>query len=286
MKKSIICIVLFIFASACTDNIEFHNNQSSQLIVEGWIEDGGFPVVILTRTLPVFTEYQNVDSIKNYLLRWAKVTISDGRDSVVLTGKYDPGYFPPYIYTSSRIKGVAGREYKLSVEYQNYHATAITSIPYSPDYCSFKVEQCNDIDTLYQIKAKIQKESSEGYYQFFTRVGTSSKQYYASYLGSVNSDVINSDMYFPVYRGQQLKSDRYTPYFCLHDTISVKLAHIDEISYRFWDSYIQTLSLSSNMFLSTSNNIKSNIKGGNGYWCGYGVFTHNIVIKDSIITQN
>ena len=84
----ILCISMFVFASCNSDYIE---QGQSLLVVEGWIENGGFPVVILTKTLPISEEEQSLHDMKDYLIRWATVTVSDGTDSVILTGKYDKG---------------------------------------------------------------------------------------------------------------------------------------------------------------------------------------------------
>jgi len=284
MKKYMFFLISALILTACNDDFELQGEESPQLVVEGWIEDGGFPIVILTRSLPVSTEYRNIDDLSDYILRWAKVTVSDGTDSVVLTGKYDEGYFPPYIYTTSRLRGKAGRQYSLTVEYKDYYATSKTTIPSVPAYCAFSVERTTGSDTLFQIKAKFKDSPTEkNYYQFFTRVGTQTKQYQASYLGTLADDILKTETEMPVYRGHQLKLDGYKPYFTLSDTISVKFANIDENSFRFWDSYTKALSLSNNMFLSTSKDLDSNINGGLGYWCGYGAITDYIVIKDSII---
>lgn len=283
MRKYIICLISMTFFVACHNDFEQQGEENSLLVVEGWIENDGFPVVMLTRTLPVSAEYWNMEDLSDYMIKWAKVTVTNGTDSVVLAGKYDKGYFPPFIYTSSRMKGEAGKNYSLTVECGDYYATATTSIPSKPKECTFSVERCAGSDTLFQIKAKFRDDPTEkNYYQFFTRVGTNTKQYQASYLGTVDDAVLKTVTEMPVYRGHQLKSDKYTPYFTLADTVSVKFAHIDEISFRIWDSYTKTLSLSSNMFLSTSTEIESNIKGGYGYWFGYSSITNHIVIKDSI----
>ena len=267
--------------SSCED---YDNREKSELVVEGWIEDGGFPVVILTQSIPVSHSYVSPDSLSNYLIRWAKVTINDGTDSVILTGKYDSGYFPPYVYTTSRMRGEAGKNYQLTVEYEDYYATATTWIPPKPPETQFRVAPCNDSDTLYKIIAQFKDNPYEkNYYQFFTRVGTEKKQFLASYLGSIDDAVLGEYSEVLVYRGHQLKSHDYTPYFYENDSVVVKFAQIDEESYRFWDNYTKVLSLSGNMFLSTYMNVSSNIKGGFGYWCGYGVTTKHIVIADSVM---
>lgn len=283
MWRLILVFACLLMQIGCIDESERMEADTSSLIVEGWIEEGGFPVVILSRSLPVCTDYQNIDSLSDYIVRWAKVTINDGNDSIVLTGKYDKGYFPPYIYTSSRMRGEAGKTYYLTAEYRNMRATAKTTIPAIPGNGSFRVERCTDSDTLFQIRALfIDNSTVKNYYQFFTRVGTSTKQYQASYLGSIDDDVLKGETDMTVYRGHQLRDEDYTPYFLIDDTVSVKFSQVDEVSFRIWDSYTKMLSLSSNMFLSTSSDVESNIVGGYGYWCGYGSITDYIVIRDSI----
>ena len=274
------CLLLQI---GCTDDSDRLETEASKLIVEGWIEDGGFPVVLLSRSLPISTDYQNVDSLSDYVLRWARVVVSNGSDSAVLTGKFDEGYFPPYIYTTSRIRGEAGKTYYLTVEYRDLRATSTTTIPATPTDCSFRVERCTDSDTMFQIRARFTDNPTEkNYYQLFTRVGTDTKQYQASYLGSIDDEVLKGETDLAVYRGHQLRDSIYTPYFLLDDTVSVKFAQVDDVSFRIWDSYVKMQSLSSNLFFSTSSDIESNIIGGYGYWCGYATITDHIVIRDSI----
>ncbi len=267
---------------SCQEN-DFFSDSTSQIVVEGLIEDGGFPVVILTRSLPVSSEFHEIDTLSEYIIRWARVTVSDGVTSAVLTGKYDKRYYPPYIYTTSRIRGESGKQYSLFVEYNDFKLQASTYIPSRPESCVFRVVPCPDSDSLYQIKARIRDNANEkNYYQFFTRTGTFTRQYLASYLGSITDDVLNEETDFPVYRGHTLGNKNYTPYFLANDTVSVKFAQVDEKSYRIWDSYTKILSLSSNMFLSAYSNIETNIQGGMGYWCGYSAITNYIAICDSI----
>ena len=126
MKKYLFFLIIAFAFAACNEDLDMEGDNASCLVVEGWIEDGGFPVVMLTRSLPVTTEYQSMDDLSDYMLRWARVTVSNGEDSVVLTGKYDRGYFPLFIYTTSRMRGEAGKEYTLTVEYRDYYATCRT----------------------------------------------------------------------------------------------------------------------------------------------------------------
>ena len=81
MKKSL--LVLALLAAACTPTWQPEGEE--KLVVEGWIDDGGFPVVMVTTSVPTSTEYQSIDDQKDHLVRHARVTVSDGETSVSLT---------------------------------------------------------------------------------------------------------------------------------------------------------------------------------------------------------
>ena len=278
-----VCFASLLMATSCEQSFDSYADEDAQLVVEGWIEDGGFPIVLLTRSLPVSTEYQRVDNMGDYILRWAKVSVNDGKDTVVVTGKYDDGYFPPFVYTTSRMRGEAGRHYSLTVDYRDFHAESTTIIPLPPRDCAFEVDQCNDSDTLFQVMVSFKDNPNEkNYYQAFVREGTTAKQYLASYLGSLDDTVLDTLVLAPIFRGRKYDNKEYTPYYTIADTISVKIASIDEASFRFWNSFTKMITLSNNMFLSASADIETNISGGSGYWCGYGSVTNHIVIRDSI----
>ena len=268
--RTIVCFIVFL-ATMLTSCDENHLAVTQlQLVVEGWIEDGGYPVVIVTSSIPISEEYMPAETLSDYIVRWATVTVYCGEDSAVLTGKYDKGYFPPYIYTTSRMKGEQGKNYSLKVEYKDMVATATTTIPPRPDVMRFRLERCEDSDTMYQVKAVFTDNKEEkNYYQLFSKVGAENKQYLASYLGSIDDDVLGDTTEVAVYRGHEMLSTMdYTPYFRPNDTISVKLSQIDEASFHFWDDYIKILSLSSNPFMAPQRSIRYNIVNGFGYWCG------------------
>ena len=268
--RAIVCFIVFVAAMLTSCDEDHLAVTQPQLVVEGWIEDGGYPVVIVTSSIPISEEYMPAETLSDYIVRWATVTVYCGEDSAVLTGKYDKGYFPPYIYTTSRMKGEQGKNYSLKVEYKDMVATATTTIPPRPDVMRFRLEKCEDSDTMYQVKAVFTDNKEEkNYYQLFSKVGAENKQYLASYLGSIDDDVLGDTTEVAVYRGHEVLSTMdYTPYFRPNDTISVKLSQIDEASFHFWDDYIKILSLSHNPFMAPQRSIRYNIVNGFGYWCG------------------
>ncbi len=268
MKNIVFALILLSFLIAC--DADYLPDQKPHLVVEGWIEDGDFPVVIVTQSIPMSEDYTSSDSLGNYIVRWATVTVYCGEDSVILTGKYANGYFPPYIYTTSWMRGEAGKTYLLKVEYKDMKVSAVTTIPGKPDVKRFFLEKCTDSDSLYQAKVVFADNKDEkNYYQLFTRVGANNRQYLASYLGSMDDAILGDTTEVAAYRGHEVLSMLdYTPYFRPNDTISVKLSQIDEVSYHFWDDYTKNLSLSKNPFLAPQRSIRSNIVNGSGYWCG------------------
>lgn len=258
--------------------------QNDELVVEGWIEDNGFPVVILTKNINISNKYQSLDSLSSCIVRWAKVTVSDGEKSVVLTGRYMKGYTPPYIYTTSHFRGEAGKTYLLTVEYGDFHATATTTIPNTQKIDELTVERCAQSDTLYQISLRYNDDEAEqNYYQIFTRVGGREvRQYLAAYLGTIDNRVVKPKTKIPVYRGRDINTLDYTPYYTINDTVAVKFAHIDSTSYNFWYDYTRNLTTAGNMFFATAASLRSNIIGGTGYWCGMGSDIKYVAIRDCV----
>ena len=179
------------------------------------------------------------------------------------------------------MRGETGKSYKLMVDYKDFHASAVTTIPPTPQLDSFKVERVPDVDSLYRIKVYFTDNPNEkNYYQLFTRVGTKYIQYTAAYLGSINDEVIGEHTEVMVYNGHRLDTKKYSPYFNVNDTVAVKLAQVNREGYLFWDQYTKTQSLSTNMFLSTVTDIPSNVSGGIGYWNGYGAVELYFVMSD------
>ena len=258
--------------------------QNDELVVEGWIEDNGFPVVILTKNINISNTYQSLDSLSSCIVRWAKVTVSDGEKSVVLTGRYTKGYTPPYIYTTSHFRGEAGKTYQLTVEYGDFHATATTTIPNTQKIDELTVERCAQSDTLYQISLRYNDDEAEqNYYQIFTRVGGRDvRQYLAAYLGTIDNRVVKPKTKIPVYRVRDINTLDYTPYYTINDTVAVKFAHIDRTSYNFWYDYTRNLTTAGNMFFATAASLRSNIIGGTGYWCGMGSDIKYVAIRDCV----
>ena len=174
MKKSLIALALLL--AACTPSWQPEGEE--KLVVEGWIDAGGFPIVMVTTSVPTSTEYQNIDDQKEHLVRHARVTVSDGENSVILTGMSSKSYFPPYIYTTADMRGVAGKTYSLTVEYSGMTATASTTVPAAVPLDSLWCVPSKDDAGKYNLKARFSDpEGSEDYYRLFVKVAGRDSSY-------------------------------------------------------------------------------------------------------------
>ena len=255
--------------------------QKPLLVVEGFIDDGGFPQVMLTTTLPISEELQSTDSISEHLLRWAKVTVSDDEQEVVLTGMVDNSYFPPFIYTTSRLRGKSGRNYTLHVDYEDYHVSAVTTIPEIPVIDTLVVT-CTEVDSLFGLSVYLRNNFIKNEsYMTFVCMGARGKQWLPSYLGLTDNVTKQSCLCITVNRPRTLtNTQEYTPFFCKGDTLIVKIAHIDEQAYLFWKDYENSTNFSRNPLFPFSQNNRSNIVGGVGCWYGCGAIKIPVIIGE------
>lgn len=285
MYKHIPCaLFVILFLGACQK--EFLSSPE-EIVVEGWIESDASPVVILTKTISVTTN-KEADEEGTIVLPWGKVEVSDGVDTVVLTGGKDKGetYFPPYIYTTSRMKGVPGRTYYLTVEYGGRVATAQTTIPMPDSLVALAVSPCEETDSMYQITAYYDDNSeTKDYYLFMTRIFNRERHYYPAFLGAIDDEQLTLHNQQIVQPGMHIltsENKKYRPYFHEKDSVLIKFAKIDSTTYEIHKAYNEMVSLTNNPIFSSDISMPTNIQGGLGYWCGYGVTKYNVVIADSI----
>ena len=283
MKRDFIYIACLILALVGCSEVVIPVG-SPEIVVEGWIEDGGFPVVIVTTSVPASTEYQDWTSLESHLVRWAKVSVYDGETEVVLTGMVNKDYFPPYIYTTSRMKGEAGKTYRLKVEYSGRVETAETTIPASVPIEYVRVVE---VDDGYGIVAGIRDDrATKDYYRFFSMVEDVDSTYVPSFLGLIDDAVLGEGLN-EVYVNSSFNANwkfmqRPATHFLSDDVVRFRLSTMDEVSFNYWSDYDDIVALSNNPFFPVNKKIRSNVSSGMGYWAGYGSSYHKVSIPDSL----
>lgn len=252
----------------------------SPLVIEGWIEDGAAPVVMVTHAVDLLA---GVDDFDGCVEKWARVSVDDGDGPVLLNAKIDHNYFPPLIYTSSRIKGVAGKTYVLKVETEDKTVTAVTEIPKATRLKKFITTRCEGTDSLYSLSALVNVDpEQEGYYKFLVKVNSGETRYYSSFLGTFMASDYDPEEGWQVQRGihDTAAGNTFTPHYHVGDTVAVKFCTMERQGYDYWTAYENVVSFGNNLLFPAHKECRGNIsEGGRGYWLGYGVSYGRIVIK-------
>jgi hypothetical protein len=276
-KYQFYILLLFILLnSACQKKIILNLPVGEeQIVVDAYIENNKYPRVVLTRSMPFFGEIDSA-SLKDYIVTTAKVTISSETTSEILTLDYNDDFFPPYVYSATKLKGITGEKFYLKVEIENKIITSSTTIPQKPIIDSLWFVPNKENDTLGVLWMKIQDDADENnYYRVLTKRKGKDSNYISSLIFSVFSDKSfnGKEVNVPVYMGLTSYANPFESiYFNIKDTIFIKLSTMDKESFDCWTS-IQNEMIGYGNPLSTPNNpIVSNIKNGIGVWSGYGSF--------------
>lgn len=268
MRKSIIILLLAaLFPLSCTKTIP---QSESHLVVEGWIESGGHPMVLLSESLIVELgkEFRSVDFLES-VAKWARVTVSDGDTTIVLTGVTDANYFPPYVFSTSKMTGKVGKTYELRVEYKDYVATAKTTIPEPVPLDTVYVASVKD-SLCYVVCGFTDPAKKGNNYKIFTRTEGRDTHYHPSALAQTDDELLNGYTEVFLYSTLRMMEFIAIPNIRVGEEFWVKLCTMDDEAYRFWRYY--EVILYANVFNAETGTVMSgNVNGALGYWVGYGV---------------
>ena len=186
---SILLINIFI---ACDPEAEvLLPDLKKQLVVDAWIENGGYANVILTYNTGYF---DNLDSASfvDLIDRFAKVTVSDGTNTEILTLYRDTIYFPPFVYKGNKIKGEVGKTYYLRILDKVGIVSATTKILPPVKFDSIWFYTLSEIDSLGYVKGIFKDNKLEkNYYRTFAKTGFLRKRYTPTLISIYNDSYFN-----------------------------------------------------------------------------------------------
>lgn len=275
MNKYLLFLFGLLVVSCSNENFSEQKSTESKIVVEGWIEEGDFANVLLSSSIPV-TDVVDSTNVLNHVIRSAKITISDGQNSEVLRVKNDKNRLPPFVYFGSTLKGEAGKQYTLKVEYLNRVIEAVTSIPKSVQLKSAEYIKKKETDTTGYIFVKFDDPIAEkNYYQIATKIDGEEPIFVPSFYGNLDDKNFDSaSVSVQINRGVILfPKTKFTPYFADGDLIYVKLRTQTKEALDFWNSWQNEIVNAKNPIYPSNTSLKSNIKGGIGIWAGYGQST-------------
>ena len=268
MRKVFLYILCALLLAACQRESQ---PQKPQLVIEGWIESGDYPHVAITTSLPVvFGKEITTPELVEHVARDAVVTVSDGEKTVQLEGKVNMGIFPPYYFTTTQMKGEVGKTYSLRVEYQDYVATAQTTIPQPVPIEKLYVDEIKD--GLATVKCGFTDPPEPGnYYKLFTKTLGEDADYVATVMGLVSDENLNGYTELFIYGSQRFMDVWGQPNVREYDVLRVKLCTMDKASFEFWSAFDKTVLGTAFNLRAEGSAYDSIIDGAKGYWVGYGV---------------
>jgi len=296
MRRRLIHIVkialpgIAMLLASCEKNVTVDIPQSDpKIVVEGYIENGKNPYVILSHTLPFFGTI-NYESVLQNGIRNALVTIDNGTTIDTLRDVLDTG-----VYFGLNMVGEMGKHYALRVVTDGHVLTATTFIPplIPLDSIWFKVD--GNRDSLGYVWAHLTDPDTLGNcYRWFARrinrytygdlQGEVKYHDFVAPRGSVIEDkFFNGKSFdFGYNRGSipnSTKDDDNNDernFFKRGDTIVVRFCTIDRAHFEFWRTEEMQTGNNGNPFGSPAP-VTSNIDGGLGIWGGYGAAYDTII---------
>ncbi|MBX2973865.1 MAG: DUF4249 domain-containing protein [Flavobacteriales bacterium] len=321
MKRNALFLLPLVVAmlAGCEKEITVEVPETAQkLVVEGTIEPGLPPFVILTRTQSFFDPL-DIRAIANSFVCDALITVDNGdgpvqlerigsgaltpaqRDLLAEATGIDPGLLGStdicvYSTPNTAVFGEAGRTYSLRVEAEGKVLTSVTTIPHPVplDSVWFKLAlQRPGDDSLGFAWARLSDPDTMGnHYRWLARRtnhradGSVKDPTFISPLGNTFEDKYVNGLTFDFnfIRGRQFYSDQpedsneEAGYYKVGDTIAVKFVSIGYNEHEFYTSYDENVGSSGDMF-GTPVNARSNINGGLGIWAGWGVYADTIICQ-------
>ncbi len=282
MKKSILYILYILSLlslSACENQDPSMSDQSMPIVVEGWIENGVSPVVMVTHAVNLTADSVSFD---NFVEKWCRVSVYDGDTRYLLTGTVNKDYTPSFIFTSSSLKGKTGHAYRLLIEFEARTIQSTSTIMDAPVISRLEPIAVEDNDTLFSIRAFVSGIDPERHYKIFVKSGKEDSRYYGSFLGTFSGNEYDDFKGLTITKGIHAvhDEDAFSHYFSKGDVVRVKIASMQPEIYNFWKIYDNTVSLSNNLLFTFTSNLPTNLvltdsdadtPAPLGYWAAYGI---------------
>lgn len=273
------------------------------IVFEGYIENGTFPYVIVSRSSNYFSPIETaasailnslvdadsvfitVDGVRTAMDRTCLSDLTEEQQQLALE-QLGFGAFPPgldlCIYLKFSLAGEFDKTYTMTayVEGQEYNATTTIGSPVELDSLWFKDELPED--SLGSIWVRLADPPGIGQnYYMWTENLTQGKSMTPIDGGPSFGDRLfdGESIDFNIYQGSNLASDDGSGeeywWFAEGDTVIVKLGVIDQGVYEFWESVDAASNL--NPFSSPTPVFSNFDNGGRGVWAGYATTVDTII---------
>lgn len=250
------------------------------LVVEGWIEDGGAPYIYISTSITPSASFSPaISTIAEHILPSARVTLSDGEREEALIGLASKRFFPPFVYTTGHMKGVAGKTYTLTIDAPPYHATATATIPPSRKLESLSVIPYGDAPGEHLLEARFRNNPSDDLcYMGFVKIEKTDSTYVPAEMTIIDGALAGEEVDITVRPGRSVAREEVRNSFRSGERVLVKFRTMDRGMHGVWKQISEQHGLSSVPFFVLDQNLSGNVQGAQGYFAAYGCANYSVAI--------
>lgn len=269
------CLTIFLAATLLTTSCSEADEPdvaAGMPVIEAWIDSGGYPVALFTSAI---TPDEDGGEILDKLIRWGKVSISDGDTEIILTGKRDSQYMPPYKYFTYDMIGKPGRTYTIKADFGEMHAEAICTMPEPTKINSITLEPVEGSDSLRSATLRFTAPDDVPAYYYLTIDGAPSLMGWAE----VNEPGI--EVAVPVYNSKSYSQtgEPFVAQLKIGEEHAIALHRVSEEVYRFWRAYDDTMLFGVNVLFGGAKSLPTNIRGGLGIFSARATTSRLLLIR-------
>lgn len=271
---SLISLLAFLFGGC----LEGNEVDSPKPVIDAWFDSDGYPVVIFTSSV----DPSDVSTpVSEKVIRWGKVTLSDGEREIVLTGGPSKDYFPPYRYFTYEMKGEPGKRYRLTAEYKGLYAESECLMMEPTPVNRIEILPSVENDSAKEVYLNfISPEDCPAYYYVGVRNEETKGRALPAMMGTYKATEPGEEIRLQVFRPKNsLDTARYNPEFFPGENLEISLCRVPEEVFDFWVGYDNSVLFGGSQFIDTSQSLRGNIEGGYGIWSVQGVWKEYISIQ-------
>ena len=267
---AVILFLIFLLGSSCEENISVKENKA---VIEGVFSSEGYPTVLFSSSVSPGVDGNLSDAVIN----WGKVTISDGEREVILSGRVDNTYLPPFRYYTYDMKGEPGKTYTVKADFKDLHAESTMTMPHPTPIDSITFAP-TETDTLRATTLHFTSPADTPAYYYLTLQRNERGAHPSpTLMGTIIADLPLTHYSIPVLKPKikinssdpGLAQD-FVPQLTVGDEWIVELNRVERPVYDFWKAYDNMILFSTSPFISTNESLPTNINGGYGVWSPQG----------------
>jgi hypothetical protein len=315
MHKYVLLLASALVLISCEKEVEVDLPETeAKLVVEGTIEQGQPPIVILTRTQSYFAP-TDLNSIASIFVKDAVITVSDGTTTVTLLEISSDGLTEEQIQQAAEATGIdpalladadisvyslldnsflgeIGKTYTLNISGDNKTCSSVTKIPNVVPWDSTwwrLAEQDADDDSSGYIWGRLTDPDTmgNGYRHYARRFYSADPDFvedsrFISPLGTTFNDKYLNGLTVDLFavRGRSPytdnSEDETAGFFLRGDSVVMKLVSMGLKEADFYITYDNNVGSQGDIF-STPANVRGNIDGGLGIWAGWAAYYDTLV---------